>query len=239
MKEEIQKFSRGIIRDLSFDSEGYKISGTLYKSDPEAALVIFIQGGAKLPRKNGPYTKWQEHLMEKSISSFIFDYRGLGESEGNFSETSLKTRCEDVKNAIEFLKTYSKNVPHLIAISMGGPVAIRIAEDNASGLILLVSAAYSEEAWGKKFGPDFKEAITKPESWINSPDFTSLQRCNNKLMLFYAENDEIIPKAITDRYAEIVKSKNGKVLVGENDTHTSWKEDGKRQVLDAIIDFVK
>lgn len=225
--------------DISFNSQGYTLVGTLYKASNEKASALLIAGGANTPRLEGYYPPWQEFLLENDVTTFNFDFRGVGDGEGRLDETNLNTRVEDAKAALGVLKQHSaKGNLYVVGISMGGHVAIRVVDTDVKGILLAVPAAYSFEARDKNFGPAFSEAIRKSESWKNSPDFKELKKYNGNTFLLYADNDEVIPQGISSEFVDILKSKNGEVVVLRDAGHRSWKDEQREYALDKMSNFI-
>ncbi|OJW50349.1 MAG: osmotically inducible protein C [Alphaproteobacteria bacterium 41-28] len=68
-------------------------------------------------------------LTEKGIGVFRFDFTGLGSSEGEFSNTNFSSNIEDIKAAIDFLRSQNKTPQILIGHSLGGAAVLRAAEN--------------------------------------------------------------------------------------------------------------
>ena len=208
--------------DIEFDSHGTTLSGTLYKAEgEEKACILILYGGGNIPHKQSPhYTSIKKTLAENGITSFSFDFRGVGDNGVPLEKTNINTRIEDAKAAFNVLvsNTESKNI-YLYGVSMGATVAIEITNQvSTKGIILIVPAAYSLEARGKNFGPDFSEAIRKPESWKDSPDFENLRKYKARVFLLRAGNDQIIPTGVYNTYVDIVQAK-GEILTFKDATH--------------------
>jgi putative redox protein len=71
-------------------------------------------------------------LAQHGIGVLRLDFRGLGESEGQFAETTLSTNVEDLVAAAEFLARDYAAPKLLIGHSFGGPAVIRAARKIAS-----------------------------------------------------------------------------------------------------------
>jgi putative redox protein len=67
-------------------------------------------------------------LTEKGIAVLRFDFTGLGSSQGEFSNTNFSSNIEDIKAAIDFLKTQDKSPQILIGHSLGGAAILRAAD---------------------------------------------------------------------------------------------------------------
>lgn len=211
--------------DINFNSEDQQLSGTWYKAEGQEKAAIFILGGgANLPHKDAYYPAWQRKLAQEGISSFSFDFRGVGETKEILSATNISSRIEDARTAFATFQPNTNSKIYLLGISMGGPVAIALAESaKPSGIILIVPAAYSTEAHHKNFGPDFSTAIRKPHNWDHSPDFELLQEYQGKVLLAYAGEDKIVPKEIYSMYSDIV-NKKGEILVIPNVEHSFMRK---------------
>jgi len=67
-------------------------------------------------------------LARHGIAVLRFDFTGLGESEGDFSETSLSSNVADLVAAAEFLKSNFEAPQLLIGHSLGGAAGLQAAE---------------------------------------------------------------------------------------------------------------
>ncbi|TDI52222.1 MAG: alpha/beta fold hydrolase [Acidobacteria bacterium] len=68
-----------------------------------------------------------ETLAHHGIAMLRFDFTGLGDSEGDFSETNFSTSVEDLLRAAEFLKADYGAPELLIGHSLGGAISIAAA----------------------------------------------------------------------------------------------------------------
>jgi len=58
-----------------------------------------------------------------------FDFTGLGDSEGNFSDTNFTSNCEDIRCAAKFLSDNYGPPCVLIGHSFGGTAALKVADE--------------------------------------------------------------------------------------------------------------
>ncbi|MEE9228616.1 MAG: alpha/beta fold hydrolase, partial [Acidimicrobiia bacterium] len=68
-----------------------------------------------------------ETLAHHGIALLRFDFTGLGDSEGDFSETNFSTSVEDLLHAAEFLKADHGAPELLIGHSLGGAISLAAA----------------------------------------------------------------------------------------------------------------
>lgn len=124
----MQKFEK---RDpIEFTNEGEKIFGILHRPLKEelAPAVLFCHGlaGSKVG-KHRMYVLLSEALSKEGVASFRFDYRGSGDSEGDFSEMSLEGEVSDTLKAFDVLCSQPGIDTHRIAVfgrSFGGSVSV-------------------------------------------------------------------------------------------------------------------
>ena len=92
---------------------------------------IVIGSHGLLADKNSPKQIALAHKCnEFGIAFFRFDYRGCGESQGNYSkDTSFEARCEDLMNAVKTLQARNDigDQIGLFGSSLGGAVSIATA----------------------------------------------------------------------------------------------------------------
>lgn len=205
-------------KEITFFSDGRKLAGTLYAPSKGSVTpaVLFIHGAGKANRTR--YFPWQEYLAKKGFSSFSFDVRGVGESEGNFEEGSLNNRLIDAQNALKtFIKTGFVD-PRRLGIggnSMGAHVAVRLIEKNPEikAIMLGCAAAYGIEAEGKQLNEEFTWVIRKPDSWKTSPVFPILNSYKGKVFILYGEEEEVIPHEVEKNFLDIAKTKGEAYLL--------------------------
>lgn len=66
-------------------------------------------------------------LSEHGLAVFRFDFTGLGESEGDFSDTNFSSNIEDLEAAAQFMETHSQSPRILMGHSLGGAAVLQAA----------------------------------------------------------------------------------------------------------------
>ena len=80
-------------------------------------------------------------LTRHHIAVLRFDFSGLGESEGNFSQTNFSTNIADLTSAARFLETNIEAPKLLIGHSLGGTAALAAAQDISSCRAITIIAS--------------------------------------------------------------------------------------------------
>ncbi len=85
-------------------------------------------------------------MAEKGFAVLRFDFTGLGESEGDFSETGFPSNLDDLVAASEFLAEKYQAPELLIGHSLGGSAVVHVAARIASSkAVVTIGAPYDPE----------------------------------------------------------------------------------------------
>lgn len=152
----MQKFEE---RELvEFNNQGTKIFGVLHRplGEINAPVVMFCHGlaGHRIG-KHRMYVMLAECLSRVGIASFRFDFRGSGDSEGEFADMSLQGEVSDAVKAFEFLSIQKHIDPRRIGVfgrSFGGAISI-IAAHQFGGIksVALWAPVFNAEQWEEQW----------------------------------------------------------------------------------------
>ncbi len=85
-------------------------------------------------------------LTRQNIGVLRFDFTGLGESEGDFSETNFSSNVEDLVSAAEFLEEHHEAPRILVGHSLGGGAVLQAAHQIPSvEAVATIAAPYDPE----------------------------------------------------------------------------------------------
>jgi fermentation-respiration switch protein FrsA (DUF1100 family) len=99
-------------------------------------------------------------LANEGFAVLRFDFTGLGESEGDFADTSFSSNLDDLEDAANWL-TNQLEAPHLLmGHSLGGAAMLAVAEriDSAQAVVTLGSPSSPDNVLNQ-FGKDSLEKI--------------------------------------------------------------------------------
>jgi uncharacterized protein len=118
---------------VTFTYQGMQIIGVLHRppSSEKPPGVVFHHGctGSKI-EAHWFFVKLARHLAAQGIMTLRFDFRGSGESEGEFEDMTLSGEIADGLCAFDYLVTGCGADPErtgVLGLSMGGTVAAIIA----------------------------------------------------------------------------------------------------------------
>lgn len=102
---------------------GEEIAAVHHETDSNK-WVFFCHGFGS--NKEGSYEKRAEKMVEAGWNTVRFDFRGNGESDGDFIDQSLSSRIKDLEAAIEY---FESETYVLFGSSFGGKVVFHAATD--------------------------------------------------------------------------------------------------------------
>ncbi len=117
------------------NQHGQLLAASLDRPDGEIrayVLLVHCFTCNKSLRAAGHITKG---LLAQGIAVFRFDFTGLGESEGDFSNTNFTSNVQDIVSAANFMKQSDYAPQVVVGHSLGGTAVLK-----AAGLIASVKA---------------------------------------------------------------------------------------------------
>lgn len=123
--------------NVTFESEGVKLAGTIYSPSHPHSAVVIVHGSDQVPRM----TKFAELLAQNDIMVLTYDKRGVGESGGvyagpevgtnNISVENLNLLAKDASSAVSVIYKKNKDLPiGLIGASQAGWIIPIVANEN-------------------------------------------------------------------------------------------------------------
>ncbi|HXG19574.1 MAG TPA: alpha/beta fold hydrolase [Methylomirabilota bacterium] len=143
-------------KDLTFYSAGLRLVGTLYTPDnmhsgEKRAAVLFCHGLRANRKVIAP--EFARAFAKAGYVTFVFDYRGFGESEGQKNRLISRERDEDIMNATTFLGLQPEvdaNRIALFGVSYGGANVISAgAADPRTKAIVSVVGFGDGDRWAR------------------------------------------------------------------------------------------
>ena len=90
-------------------------------------------------------------LVDRGIAVLRFDFTGLGQSGGDFSDTTFTTNAEDIASAADYLSNLYKPPKLLVGHSLGGAAALYAASSVRSSSAVATIATPSEPRHLKEY----------------------------------------------------------------------------------------
>lgn len=163
--------------------------------------VVFYHGRGSSRKR---YLKISKKLAEKGFIALAFDFRGCGESDGNFPDQTQRMGIDDARAGLEFLlsQNVDKNRIGIMGTSFGGFVAsILMGEfDFIKSLILRVPAVYPDELLDINVELIKNYYHIEKEKWLSSIAYDGISKFKGDLLIIQSEKDEVVKDWIVRNY---------------------------------------
>lgn len=208
-----------------FISDGNKLAHQINRptdADGKTPGVLLLHGSSSaLGKGRVLFETFQAQLADNGFTSMAYDSRGIGDSEGEYFDSTLDNRLRDAEAAYQrFLAEDLLDMSKisLVGVSMGGHIAARLAGKHPEwfrNIVFANPAAYSPEAEDKRLKPytEFTDTIRPENSWANSLAFTSLARFPGNSLLIRSELDNVVPAEVIERYILAATGRITKVVI--------------------------
>ena len=175
-------------RDCEFTSEdGTKLHAWYVEAENPTAYILFCHGNAgNLSHR----TQTLHDLRDiAGATVLIFDYRGYGKSEGSPNEQGVLADARAARTELAKLAAIDESEIVLMGRSLGGAVAVDLAQDGARGLVLestfssLPDAAAFHYPW-------------LPVRWLMRTRLNSakkIEKYDGPILFSHGDRDTIIP----------------------------------------------
>ena len=194
--------------------------------------IILVHGFGVDKSEYGMFDSLAKKLSKAGFLVYRFDFSGRGESEGDYSRTSLSKQKSDLERILSFVK-YQQKVDKsrvgILAQSFGTPVTVALSP-KVKAIVLMGSVAHPKEVtgmpskWEKLDKNGFSkrtnsagEAITVgPLFWkdfdnYNLPKLIKKIRC--PILFIHGSKDERVPLSETEAYFENASVPKEKIII--------------------------
>ena len=153
-------------QNIGFYSDGYQIAGVLF--EPETAPnnscpgVVLCQGMVGV-KEYFWFPHIARRLVELGCVALIWDYRGVGDSEGESGYLNPLEQADDIRSGLTYLETNEKVDPDRLALlgfSFGAGMVPYVA-----GVDKRVKCAISVAGWGD--GERWMRSLRRHSEWLD------------------------------------------------------------------------
>jgi len=191
-----------------------------------------------------------------------FDFRGSGDSEGEFEDMTVSEEVSDAEKSLEFLGNQplvDKERIGVVGLSLGGRVAsILASEDKRVKFAILLSPAlgplrekFSSSMDGQALEKLKRgEAVKVSDGWyMKKPFFDTLDdpvpldamdRISVPVLIVHGDNDQVVPIETSKRAYEIIKDLNPKndLYIVKGGDHTFSEREHTLGVISKMCEWL-
>ncbi|GJL54456.1 MAG: hypothetical protein NPIRA02_15880 [Nitrospirales bacterium] len=247
-------------KTLSFqDSNGRTVSGILAQPSPRTGQIVVLCHGFLSNKQSNTNRRLTELLTERGISTFAFDWFGMGESDGRFADLTIDICCDELAQALTFVRENGYTRIGLVGSSYGGLIATLIAarDSKLAALGLKCPVPDFPEMLRLEFG---QEAMDRWQSTGEIPDvtgsehpielrygfyencltydaYTAAEAITTPTIIVHGDADELVPiHQITGLERALSGDTQLRLLPGAN--HHFGKPDDFRTMTTSLADWM-
>lgn len=265
---------RVLIKPVTFENQGQQLVGILHTPDVfehggKAPGVVMFHGftGNKI-ENHRLFVHTARSLCDSGFVVLRFDFRGSGDSDGEFEDMTIPGEISDAEKALVFLteqRGVNKEEVGVLGLSMGGRVAailasrdkrVRFAVLYSAALSPLVSRLLSSTTKGTQEVAESMrmlvsgEAIQVRDGWYLKKSFFDtlddtvpldvMGKIKVPILIVHGDLDQVVPLSDSTKGFEIVKNLNEKneLYVIEGGDHVFTEREHTQEVIRKTRDWL-
>ena len=132
------------------NGRGQSLTGIIEWPEDEPACFAIYSHCFTCTKDLKASVRVSRRLAENGIAVLRYDFTGLADSEGDFSDTNFTTNCLDLKSAAEFLEREFQGPKLLVGHSLGGTATVVVANEipTAKAVVTIASPSSTERLAG-------------------------------------------------------------------------------------------
>ncbi|MEM2913117.1 MAG: alpha/beta fold hydrolase [Candidatus Bathyarchaeia archaeon] len=257
-----------MIKPLAFKNQGQQLIGILHipdelKSGMKAPGILMLHGfTGNRTEAHRLFVHVARSLCDSGYVVLRFDFRGSGDSDGEFEDMTLPGEVSDAERALAFLmrqRCVDRERVGVIGLSMGGRVAaILTSLDGRVKFAVLYSPALG--SLGERFlSQASKEALEKlnsgesieiPGGWYLKKAFFDtvdyiipldiMGGIKVPILIVHGDKDEVIPLEEAKKGYEVIRDLNEKneLYVVKGGDHTFSKREHTLEVIEKTLKWI-
>ncbi|MDA0280462.1 MAG: bifunctional alpha/beta hydrolase/OsmC family protein [Proteobacteria bacterium] len=154
---------------VEFESNGIKLAGLLESSDSDAVRAYALFAHCFTCSKDiAAASRISRALVALGYAVLRFDFTGLGNSDGDFSNTNFSSNVEDLVAAADFLRSEFQAPQLLIGHSLGGAAVLKAAQSiDEVTAIATIGAPFDAQHVSKQLGSDLEKISKDGEAEVD------------------------------------------------------------------------
>lgn len=197
--------------------------------------IVLVHGFGVTKQEGGMFDDISKYMTEHGFLTFRFDFSGCGESEGDYSLTSLTKLRNDLSSILDFVRNDNQVDRQSIGIhaqSLGTATTITLAPE-VNAFVFTSSVSHPKESLAKFFGhsydPDSVSSkkrssgittVIRPQFWKdfeNHDLLASMSSFRSPVLFIHGKKDPITPVSEMEAYFKATNSPKKKIVLKDAD----------------------
>lgn len=177
---------------------GHELEGRLdIPADPPRAYALFAH--CFTCNKDLKAATWlSRELVARRIALFRFDFTGLGDSGGDFADTTFTSNLEDLLAATEYLRSHYRAPQILIGHSLGGTAVLAAASEIPESVAVVTIAAPADTE-------HLREFITRQTTELDDDETAEIDVMGRPVRIKGRLLDDLRAQNVRERVAQLDK----------------------------------
>jgi len=245
---------------LRFTNEGLTLYGMLHRTEgagPQPAVMLLHGFTGQRVESHRIFVKTARRLVENGIAALRFDFRGSGESEGEFADITILGWVSDALAGLDWLARRPGIDPDrlgVLGLSIGGCAAAIVAgrrPERVKALTLWSAAADIATLFPERLrlwqplpvenGYDIGGNVVGNGFLAELPQVhpqKEVARYPGPALIVHGMRDEVVPFTHADAFVAALASRARKHLIADAD-HTFTRVSWEREVITVSMDFFR
>lgn len=205
------------------------------QEQPNYPAIIFAHGFYGNRDERGMFARFADALCAKGFLAYRFDFSGCGQSEGDYSKTTLTKLAEDIHVILNFVRTRSivnSNKIGLVGFSLGATAVLALRPSDVQCFALIGSVAHPYELLQVLFGEGFHPAavssrvtsggervVVEPQFWADFQRYDIVKQMSKlkvPTLFLHGELDDVVPLRESQVLFEAARGPKELVIVPED-----------------------
>jgi len=194
--------------------------------------VLLVHGFGVTKEEGGMFDELTKNLVDAEFLVYRFDFSGRGESEGDYSETSLTKQKSDLLKIVEFVKSQKKvDVSRIGILAQSFGTAVTVAlKPKVKTVILMGSVAHPQLVLGEPFKWEILDKngtskkvksngeiiFIKSQFWKDMDNYDllkSISKINCPILFIHGSLDDRMPLSEMESYFKNANEPKEKIII--------------------------
>lgn len=220
-------------------------------------LAVLVHGFGSNKTEDGMFDDIALELTKAGIASYRFDFSGLGDSEGNYRETTLTKCMQELQSILDYVRipdAIDESRIAIVAMSFGTSVALTLQPKDVKTFVFVGSIPHPSLTIRKLFEPyrldedgfsyrktEEEEIVIGSQFWKDLAQYDPLKNAGSikrPVCIIHGSEDEKVSAEEAKELYETLRGHKKLVIIpgaDHNFTHASHR----KKMVDETINWLK